>query len=172
MANEQFEEWFNKMYRNSLVNSKVQVGDNFYYIKDLIKDAFEAGNESKNKKAEVTFTLQGETPSKKNSRIMNTKTKRSFPNPRYVEWHDLAIAQMRSQIHDYKAPEKCFVSVKFIHGDKRRRDSDNGVSSIMDMLKDAGVIIDDCWEYVPHEESLNEYEKGNAHCDITIYKEF
>ena len=36
----------------------------------------------------------------------------------------------------------------------------------------AGVIVDDCWKYVPHEESLNEYEKGNAHCDITIYKEY
>lgn len=116
----------------------------------------------------MEFTLQGETPSKKNSRIMNTKTKRSFPNPRYVEWHDLAIAQMRSQIHGYKAPIPCSITITFIHGDKRRRDSDNGVSSIMDMLKDAGVIIDDCWEYVPHEESWNDYDKGKPRCIVEI----
>ncbi|MBO7715811.1 MAG: RusA family crossover junction endodeoxyribonuclease [Methanobrevibacter sp.] len=116
----------------------------------------------------MTFILQGETPSKKNSRIMNTKTKRSFPNPRYTQWHDLAIFEMRKQIQDFQAPRPCSIVITFYHGDKRRRDSDNGVSSIMDMLKDAGVIVDDCWEYVRHTESWNEYDKGNAKCEIEI----
>lgn len=164
-----FDEWFTKMYGNNLVNSKVQVGDYFYYFKDLIKDAFEAGAESKNaKKNSITFTLQGEIPSKKNSRIINTKTKRSFSSSRYTHWHDLAIFDMRKQIKDFQAPVPCSIVITFYHGDMHRRDSDNAVSSIMDMLKDAGVILDDCWKYVRHEESLNEYEKGNSHCKITI----
>lgn len=122
----------------------------------------------------MKFTLIGETPSKKNSRIMNTKTKRSFPNPRYVEWHDYAILQTRSQLQGWKAPNPCSISVKFIHADKRKRDSDNGLSSILDMLKDNGTIEDDCWEIVRHTETWNDYEKGNARCEIEIteYKEF
>ncbi len=116
----------------------------------------------------MKIILTGETPSKKNSRIMNTKTKRSFPNPRYVEWHDAAIIQLRQQIGFQKAPIPCSVTITFFHGDKRRRDGDNGLSSVMDMLKDAGVLVDDCWELVPHQEVWNELDKGNAHCEIII----
>ena len=121
----------------------------------------------------MKIVIQGETPSKKNSRIMNTKTKRSFPNPRYVEWHDYAILQVRSQLQGWKAPIPCSISVTFIHGDKRRRDSDNGMSSILDMLKDNGTIEDDCWELVRHTETWNDFDKGNARCEIEIteYKE-
>ena len=120
----------------------------------------------------MEFTILGATPSKKNSRILNTKTKRSFPNPRYKEWHDYAILQTRSQLQGWKAPVPCSIVVTFFHADKHRRDSDNAMSSILDMLKDNGTIIDDCWEYVRHEESWNEYDKGNARCviEITEYK--
>lgn len=104
---------------------------------------------------------------------MNTKTKRSFPNPRYMEWHDCAILQTRSQLQGWKAPIPCSISVTFIHGDKRRKDSDNALSSILDMLKDNGTIEDDCWEYVRHLETWNEFDKGNPRCviEITEYKE-
>ena len=116
----------------------------------------------------MKIILQGETPSKKNSRIMNTKTKRSFPNPRYTEWHDLAILQVRLQLKGWKAPVPCSIKVTFFHGDKHRRDSDNAMSSILDMLKDNKTIIDDCWTYIPHEESWNFYDKNNARCEIEI----
>lgn len=116
----------------------------------------------------MKIILQGETPSKKNSRIINTKTKRSFPNPRYVEWHDLAILQVRSQLKGWNAPVPCSIRVIFFHGDKHRRDSDNAMSSILDMLKDCGTIIDDCWEYIPHLESWNFYDKNNSRCVIDI----
>ena len=120
----------------------------------------------------MKIVLKGEVPSKKNSRI-NTKSGRSFPNPRYVEWHNLAILQVRSQLQGWKAPDPCSVEITFYHGDKRRRDGDNGLSSIMDMLKDNGTIVDDCWEHVPHEEVWNKFDKGNPRCEIEIteYKE-
>ena len=121
----------------------------------------------------MKFVIQGETPSKKNSRILNTKTKRSFPSRRYIEWRDYAILQVRSQLQGWKAPVPCQIKATFFHSDLHRRDSDNAMSSILDMLKDNGTIIDDCWEYIPHEETWNKLDRGNARCEIEIteYKE-
>lgn len=34
----------------------------------------------------LTFILDGEVPAKKNSRILNTKTRHIFPNKTYRQW--------------------------------------------------------------------------------------
>lgn len=117
----------------------------------------------------MKLTLIGSVPSKKNSRI-NTRSGRSFPNPRYIEWRDSAILQVRSQLKDWKAPVPCSIEITLYHADRRRRDSDNALSSVLDMLKDCKVIDDDCWEIVRHTETWNEYDKGNPHCEIVIDK--
>lgn len=116
----------------------------------------------------MTVTVSGEVPAKKNSRLWNTKTKFSFPNKRYTEWHGIAMLEVLSQLKGWKAPVPCSITVTFIHGDRIRRDGDNGLSSVMDMLKDAGVIIDDCWKYVAHEEVWHDYDKGKPRCVIEI----
>lgn len=115
----------------------------------------------------MVFVLPGEVPSKKNSRI-NTLSGRSFPSKRYMEWRDMAVMEVRSQLKGWKAPVPCSIIVTFYHGDRRRRDADNGVTSILDMLKDAGVLIDDCWEYVPHKQDWNALDRGHARCAISI----
>lgn len=46
------------------------------------------------------FIIQGETPSKKNSRI-NTSSGRSFPSKRYQEWHKTAVFQIMQQLKTY-----------------------------------------------------------------------
>ena len=40
------------------------------------------------------FTITGRTPSKKNSRVTNRKTGRSFPSRDYVKWHKNAEKQL------------------------------------------------------------------------------
>lgn len=117
-----------------------------------------------------TFRIEGETPAKKNSRIINTKTGRSFPSKKYTEWHKSALVQLMQ----FPRPDKPIdtpvrIVLKFTHGDLRRRDSDNGCSSIMDLLVDAGILADDNWNIVQDISISNKYEVRNPKCDILIH---
>lgn len=98
------------------------------------------------------YTLAGEVPSKKNSRVTNRRTGRSFPNRRFVEWHKGAFAEVASQGIPSEPLGCANVVVTFIHTTRRRRDGDNQLSSVLDLLVDAGVLKDDSWLCVPHFE--------------------
>ena len=120
----------------------------------------------------IKFEIKGETPSKKNSRI-NTRSGRSFPNKKYVLWHNDALLQLNAQICRMKempnlidSPVK--VSIYFFHGDHRRRDSDNQLSSVMDLLQDAKVLADDNWNIVRELHIRNYIALKDAHCEIEI----
>lgn len=120
----------------------------------------------------MKITLMGETPPKKNSRITNTHTGRTFPNPRYMKWHDAVINEltyllMTKKIKDFLG-KKIKLTVNFFHGNLHIRDSDNQLSSILDTLKDARIISDDNWRVVPRKIVNDEYDKGNARCEIEI----
>lgn len=121
------------------------------------------------------ITLQGETPSKKNSRI-NTRSGRSFPSKRYTEWHSNAILQIRQQQEEkeysfnVEKNEKVKLIITFYHGDYRQRDSDNQLTSILDLLVDVGILLNDSWLVVPRKVINDEYEKNNPHCVIEFRK--
>lgn len=122
------------------------------------------------------FQILGETPSKKNVNKFNCKTKRVYKDAHYERWHEDAMVQLQSYIGlamlgdempkaiDYPIR----VNLTFVHGDKARRDSDNQVSSIMDLLQDVKVLEDDRWEIVREIHVKNEYEKNEARCLIEI----
>ena len=119
----------------------------------------------------MKITLQGETPSKKNNRI-NTKSGRSFPNQRYMKWHDAVVSQLHYLLMTKQLVSfECMtvkMTVTFWHGDKVRRDSDNQLSSILDTLVDAKILSDDNWKVIPEKHIYDKYEKDNARCEIEI----
>ena len=109
-----------------------------------------------------------ETPSKKNSRVVDRRTGRTFPNKRYTEWHKAAALYVRQQ-HAHPLDDGPFaLYLEFTHGDRVRRDSDNGVSSILDLLVDCGVLPDDNWMVVSKINVSNLYDKGNPGVNISI----
>lgn len=114
------------------------------------------------------FIITGETPAKKNSRIV-LKGGRNIPSERYRQWHTAAMIEVDSQLK-YEIPLEKEIRIKmtFYHGDNRRRDSDNGASSILDLLTDCNVIKDDKWQIVRALEIQNIYDKGNPRCLIEI----
>lgn len=120
------------------------------------------------------FIITGETPAKKNSRIV-LKGGRNIPSERYRQWHMAAMIEVDNQLRimghkKYEIPLEKEIKVKmtFYHGDNRRRDSDNGASSILDLLTDCNVIKDDKWQIVRALEIQNIYDKGNPRCLIEI----
>lgn len=109
-----------------------------------------------------------ETPSKKNSRVVDRRTGRTFPNKRYTEWHKAAALYVRQQNAPPLDEGPFALNLEFTHGDKIRRDSDNGVSSILDLLVDCGILPDDNWMVVQKINVSNRYDKGNPGVNISI----
>lgn len=115
-----------------------------------------------------TFKLIGETVSKKNSNKFNAKYRFTYKTKGYVNWYQGAVMQLRPQIKTKGIDYPIEISMLFVHGDNRRRDSDNGQTSILDLLVREGVLVDDCWTIVRRLHVDNDYQKGNPHCVITI----
>ena len=71
---------------------------------------------------------------------------------------------------DFKLPinQEVQIKITFIHGDLRRRDSDNGMSSILDLLTDCNVLSDDNWRIVKRIEVNNDYKKNSPSCKVEI----
>ena len=115
-----------------------------------------------------TYIIEGETPAKKNSKII-TRDKRLLPSKRYAEWHENSMIQLMCQTRPGRPIEKAVaVRLDFTHGDLRRRDSDNGTSSIMDLLTDAHILQDDNWQIVQQITVTNNYVKNEPRCRIEI----
>ena len=121
----------------------------------------------------IRFQLIGETPSKKNSKI-RTRSGYMIPSKAHEKWHSDALIQLNSQLCRMgpEAPNMIespvIVYIDFYHGNMVRRDSDNQVSSIMDLLQDAKIIADDRWEIIKQIHVRNFYEKNDARCLIEI----
>ena len=117
----------------------------------------------------IKLIIQGETPAKKNSRI-TLKNGRTIPSKRYREWHSAALFQLESQwkkIEHDTFEQEVKINLHFYHEDNRRRDSDNGVSSIFDTLQDSYILSDDRWQIVK-EFSVKNSKSDNARCEIEI----
>lgn len=94
------------------------------------------------------YRLTGETPSKKNSRI-GLRSGKNIPSERYQKWKKAKYIELLHQgilCPPFDKPLK--IEFFFYHTDYRTRDTDNQVSSILDLLKDAKVIKDDNWQIV------------------------
>lgn len=106
----------------------------------------------------IELILTGNIPSKKNSRV-NTRSGRSFPSADFMRWQSSAIWQIKQQKRKlFVNPVRLEVIVYF--GTNVQADLDNRVTSILDMLKEAMVIQDDKWQYVPEIHAKAEYRKG------------
>lgn len=97
-----------------------------------------------------TYKLTGETPSKKNSRI-GLRSGKNIPSELYQKWKKAKYIELLHQgIVCPPLDKPLRIDFFFHHTDYRTRDTDNQISSILDLLKDAKVIKDDCWQIVRH----------------------
>lgn len=116
----------------------------------------------------MRIVVLGETPAKKNEKKFNTRTRTVFTSKRYREWYEFASMQVRAQCPNQPRIKCCCIYLNFIHGDLRKRDGDNGTSTIFDLLKDCGVVEDDNWKNIPLHVVGNGYDKGKARVECVI----
>lgn len=114
----------------------------------------------------VEITLEGNVPSKKNSRV-RTRAGSYIPNRKFYEWQETALWQVRSQCRQ-RFLKPVSVDVTIIFGRRSRSDLDNRLTSILDMLVEAFVLRDDRFEYVPEMTARAEYKKNQPGAIIQI----
>lgn len=99
----------------------------------------------------MKLTISGKTPSKKNSRNIFVRNGRiiNVPSKLYKEWQEDAKLQLQQQFKDYQVSDyPIAINVLIYYGTKHRHDLDNALGSIMDVLVDAQVIVDDDVEHI------------------------
>lgn len=95
----------------------------------------------------VELKLAGNIPAKKNSRI-NRGDGMSFPSRDFENWQKTALQNVRLQTRTtFDSPVSLECIIYF--ATDARADLDNRVTSILDMLVKAGVLLDDKWQQVP-----------------------
>lgn len=101
----------------------------------------------------MIIRLTAPIPSKKNSRLVVGRGRGralNIPSEAYREWHKANLGSVRAQIAGLPLPAAPVeLRLRIYLADRRRRDLDNALSSVLDLLVDAGALKDDSWAVVP-----------------------
>ncbi len=106
----------------------------------------------------IELVLDGNVPSKKNSRV-RTRSGSSIPSRAFYDWQNDALKQVRVQTRE-RGMTNVAIEVIIYFGTNARADLDNRLTSILDMLVEAIVLRDDKWQDVPQLACQAEYRKG------------
>ncbi len=113
----------------------------------------------------MKIIIYGNTPSKKNSKIISCRGNRPclFPSSKYTDWHKDALLQIKGK-GNIKTDK---ITLTFYAGDNRKFDLTNKAESIMDTLVDAGLIEDDNYSIISELcLKFGGVEKNQARCEI------
>lgn len=120
----------------------------------------------------LRIEIPGSVPSLKNSKqIVTTKSGKHLliKNKRVSEYYDYVIPYLQNL--KIEQIEKVRISYAFYYKDKRRRDVDNGVATINDILVKAKIIPDDDYKHLIIGDVKGFYSPGEeAHTTIYIEK--
>ena len=96
----------------------------------------------------IVLQVRAPIPSKKNNRVV-LKNGVNIPSREFRAWHRANISGLKRRAFEHGA-FTCPVSIAVGIGLKNRirRDLDNALTSVLDLLKDSGIIEDDDWNHV------------------------
>lgn len=114
----------------------------------------------------VEINLEGSIPSKKNSRV-RTRSGASIPSKAFHDWQDDALRQVRVQTRE-RFLGLIQIELIIYFATLGRADTDNKVTSILDMLVEGLVLKDDYWETVAKTNYEAAYRPGRGGAFIRI----
>jgi len=118
----------------------------------------------------VKIILKGLIPSKKNSKqIIQVKGRPLIiPSKSFLAWERTARFQVRAQWNKCTLQKVEEVEIKLYFGTKRKADVSNKAESVMDLLVDCGVLVDDNYLVVPKLILTGSHRKGDPGAEIFI----
>lgn len=114
----------------------------------------------------IELVLEGSIPSKKNSRV-NLPTGVSIPSTKFTQWQNDALKQVRAQTRQ-RFYGLIQIEIILYFATLGRADTDNKVTSILDMLVEGLVLKDDYWETVARTVYEAAYRPGKPGAFIRI----
>jgi Holliday junction resolvase RusA-like endonuclease len=110
----------------------------------------------------VEIVIKGSTPPKKNSRQLFVKNGRivNIPSAKHKEWEKSALLQLKSE-YQGQFEGKVTIAYQFYFKDNRKKDLDNAIASVNDVLVKAGLLEDDCWQMLAIGAADAEIDKAN-----------
>jgi len=118
---------------------------------------------------EIKITLYGRIPSKKNSKQIITRGKKRFliPSEHYKLWHEAQGWQLKKV--KIKGINNCKIEMVFYPPDKRTTDLTNKAESVMDLLVDNQILVDDNWFICPDIHlKAEQIDRENSRVEIKI----
>jgi len=107
-------------------------------------------------------------PVPKSNRYIRRKSGKVFKHPRVVNWEVRAIWELRQQYTGNPIDHEVSVEIVLTLPNRRKRDIDNMLKSLWDVLEKAGIIKNDNLIYEVH--TLKKVEKGKEGVLIRIKK--
>ena len=100
-----------------------------------------------------------------NNLYLSIKGKGRVPTRKYRAWRTQALWEIRVQ-RVRPVTGAVSVHIRLVAPDRRRRDADNALKAVLDVLKAAGIIEDDSGAYVRRVSS--EWAETGEPCTVTI----
>lgn len=126
----------------------------------------------------TTFILSGIPAPKKNSRRIfvdrNDKIQ-NLPSQAHENWHATAYSELlrQSKVFRGRIPVASHhIEIRYFVYDKRKRDLTNVTDSVMDLLVDANILVDDNMQEVPHLTMIYRGKvrtKGEARTEVDVH---
>lgn len=119
------------------------------------------------------FTLPciAPVPSKKNNRRTDKKTGRSHSSVRFLEWQEnmaIRISNLDLWNTEDEPLDRYYIYFDFVVGNRKERDVDNAMTSILDMLQKVGITTKDSWANTAYGNFRVRYEKNVWKAEVTI----
>ena len=122
----------------------------------------------------IKISINGRISSKKNSRNIFVKKGKLYniPSKNYATWHKGAIEQLKDCRGFGVISKVDNIELRFFAPDRRKFDLTNKAESIMDLLVDFGLLVDDNCEVV---KDLRMFycgvDRENPRCEVIINKQ-
>ena len=119
----------------------------------------------------ITLTIRGPIPAKKNENKITCAGRypRTYKSKRFINWHGPALEELAYTYRGETIEKTKSIVLRYYLKTRRKKDLTNMSESVMDLLVDAGVLLDDEFKVAPDVRMVfMAIDKDNPRCEVEI----